>query len=246
MSILEQALPAGTEDGPADVDGVPARIMLQPIAAPSVLGLYAWAATALVVGAWMAGWYGNARTPELLFPFAALVGGLAQFLAAMWSYRARDVLATAMHGTWGAFWMAYGILYALFAAATLIQPAGIAFPGLGMWFVALAAITAVGAIAALSQSLGLFAVLTAFTAAAVLGAIAYLAGSSGAVTAAGYVFLIGALLAWYEASVMLLTASYGRVILPLGKYSREENVPGARPRRLIQLAGGEPGVRIGQ
>jgi succinate-acetate transporter protein len=246
MSILERSFDTGAENGAAAVDGVPARVVLQPIAAPSVLGLYGLAGTSFVVGAWMAGWYGSAGTPEILFPFAALFGGLAQFLAAMWSYRARDVVATAMHGTWGAFWMAYGVLYALAAAGTLTLPTGDTFAGLGMWFVALAAITGVGAIAALAQSLGLFAVLTAFTGAAALGAIAYLAGSSGTVTATGYVFLAGALLAWYEASAMLLAASFGRVILPLGKYSRAENVPGARPARLIQLAGGEPGVTLGQ
>jgi uncharacterized protein len=46
-----------------------------------------------------AGWYGNdTSTPWVLFPFALAFGGIAQLLAGMWSYRARDGLATAMHG----------------------------------------------------------------------------------------------------------------------------------------------------
>ena len=53
-----------------------------------------------------------------LFPFAAMFGGVAQFAAAMWSYRARDALATAMFGMFGSFWVAYGILNLLAATKT--------------------------------------------------------------------------------------------------------------------------------
>ena len=56
----------------------------------------------------MAGWYGTGGTPLVLYPFVLTAGGLAQFLAGMWSYRARDGLATAVHGIWGSFWLAFG------------------------------------------------------------------------------------------------------------------------------------------
>jgi hypothetical protein len=84
-----------------------ARVVLQPIAAPSILGLYGFAGATFIVAANQAGWYGNDHSAIFLAPFAAFFGGLAQFLAGMWSYRARDGLATAMHGMWGAFWMEY-------------------------------------------------------------------------------------------------------------------------------------------
>src|SRR3954471_40655 len=45
------------------------RVFLQPIAAPSVLGLYGFAASTFMVAAWLAGWYGGKATPEFLFPF---------------------------------------------------------------------------------------------------------------------------------------------------------------------------------
>jgi len=32
-----------------------------------------------------------------------MFGGLAQFLAGMWAYRARDGIATLAQGTWGAY-----------------------------------------------------------------------------------------------------------------------------------------------
>src|SRR4051812_28720390 len=108
----------------ADTDGwygdfARPRVILQPIAAPSVLGLFGFAGATFVVAANMAGWYGNAETPGYLFPFAAFFGGLAQFLAGMWAYRARDALATAMHGMWGSFWLAYGLLQLLIVTGVL-------------------------------------------------------------------------------------------------------------------------------
>src|ERR1700754_655568 len=91
------------------------RITLTPVAAPSVLGLFGFAAATFMVAANLAGWYGSTDTPLVLFPFALTAGGIAQFLAGMWAYRARDALATAMHGIWGSFWIAFG-LYALLVA----------------------------------------------------------------------------------------------------------------------------------
>ena len=90
--------------------GIATRVVLQPIAAPSVLGLFGFAGATFIVASNMAGWWGTPDSGLALAPFAAMFGGLAQFLAGMWAYRARDAIATAMHGTWGSFWLAYGIL----------------------------------------------------------------------------------------------------------------------------------------
>ncbi len=95
------------------------RINLQPIAAPSILGLYAFAGSTLMVAANMAGWYGNSDTALYLIPFTTVFGGIAQFVAGMWAYKARDAIATAMHGTWGSFWIGFGILQLLMATGTI-------------------------------------------------------------------------------------------------------------------------------
>ncbi len=95
---------AQTGDSPA------AQVYLQPIAAPSILGLYAFVGATLIVAAELAGWYGNSQTASYLFPFAAAFGGVAQFAAGMWAYKVRDAIATAMHGMWGSFWVSFGIL----------------------------------------------------------------------------------------------------------------------------------------
>ena len=250
MSVLDQpesraVSVAHESNANGDVPAFPTRIVLQPIAAPSVLGWFAFAGATFIVAAWMAGWYGSATTPDFLFPFAALFGGLAQFVAGMWSYRARDVLATAMHGTWGAFWMGYGVLWALFATGTLVEPAG-SFTGLGYWFIALAVITGTGAVAALARSLPWFGILAALTTGSALAAVAYVWNSDTTLKVAAYFLIASAVLAWYEAAAMLLADTFGRVVLPLGTYSPDENVPGRAHMRVIEWAPGEPGVRHGQ
>src|SRR4051812_19689486 len=123
------------------VDGLATRVFLQPIAAPSILGLFGFAGATFIVASQLAGWWGDADSPLYLAPFAATFGGIAQFMAGMWAYRARDAVATAMHGTWGAFWIAYGVLNILVAAGAL-RAASPAWhdPELGFWFFALAAI----------------------------------------------------------------------------------------------------------
>jgi succinate-acetate transporter protein len=228
-------------------DGVATRVFLQPIAAPSILGLFGFAGATFIVASNMAGWWGTPTSGLALAPFAAMFGGLAQFLAGMWAFRARDAIATAMHGMWGAFWLAYGILNILIAAHALTAPTPwFHNPELGFWFFALAAITASGALASLAESLGLFAVLSTLAAGSGVAAGAFIYGSHGWVQVAGWLFVISAGFAWYVATAMMLAFAGGKVVLPLGKYKRAANVPGGQPTRPIELEWAEPGVKMGQ
>jgi len=222
------------------------RVVLQPIAAPSILGLFGFAGATFVVAAQLARWYGTPASGEFLFPFAAFFGGLAQFAAGMWAYRARDGLATAMHGMWGAFWMAYGLLFLLGATRTLTLPTG-TFTELGFWFLALAAITFSGSIAAMAANLSLAGVLTTLWVGAGLLAVGYLTGGATWLQVGGWVLIASAVLAWYTATAMMIEGTFGRVILPLGEPRRRAaNVPGHVAHQPIEFELGEPGVRHGQ
>jgi uncharacterized protein len=245
MSTLESRRERA-EAGVASADGLPARVFLQPIAAPSVLGLYGFAGATFIVAANMAGWYGSSKSGLYLAPFAAMFGGLAQFLAGMWAYRARDAVATAMHGMWGSFWLGYGILNILFATKVLTDP-GPTFHELGFWFFALALITIMGSLGALVEgSIGVFAVLLTLAAGSAFATVAFLTGGSGWRHLAGWVFVASALLAWYVASAMMLASAAGRVILPLAKVQREKNQPGQPAMRVIGPDWAEPGIKHGQ
>jgi hypothetical protein len=188
----------------------------RPIAAPWILGLYGLAAATFTVAANLAGWYGGAESARFLFPFAAVLGGIATFLAGMWAYEARDGLGTAMLGTWGSFWIAYGILNGLIAWGKLTQPAG-AFPELGFWFIALAAITWMGAVAATAVSWALSAVFVTLGAGATIDAFAQIRGREGLSMLAGWVFILAAVCAWYAATAMMFEETFGQEMLPTGK-----------------------------
>lgn len=224
------------------------RVNLSPIAAPSILGLYGFAVATFMVAAHLANWYGTPATPLILFPFAFAFGGIAQFLAAMWSYRARDAIATAMHGAWGSFWIAFGIYHLLIAIGMLPSPTAspVAATAYGFWFIGLAAVTWAGAFAALAENIALSLVLGTLAAGATLLAIALTMGLNTVEVIGALVLIASAVLAWYTATAMMLQAAFKRVILPLGKRGAEPDAPGKAPKGAIQYQVGEPGIKIGQ
>lgn len=225
------------------------HINLSPIAAPSILGLSGFAVSTFMVAANMAGWFGDdTTTPLLLAPLAFAFGGIAQLLAAMWSYRARDALATSVHGAWGSFWLAYGI-YSLFVGLGGLpgmNGSGLAQTAIGFWFIGLAAVTWTGAAAALAENMSVTLTLVALAAGSTLLAIALIGNLGTLQTIAAYFLIVSAVLAWYTASAMVLEAAYKRVILPMGKRGAEPSVPGRIPKQVIQYEYGEPGIKIGQ
>jgi hypothetical protein len=216
-----------------------AQIYLQPIAAPSILGLYGLAGATFMVAAWMAHWFGSSTTQVYLFPFAAIFGGFAQFLSGMWAYRARDGVATAVHGMWGSFWIAYGVLNVLFVLGRLTPPTG-PWPEMGMWFIVLAAITWVAVFAAAAENRGFVTLLTFLAAGSTTAAIGELAGIDWLMTVTAYLFIIASLASWYTASALMLEEAFGREILGLGKSKH------AREMRPVSAGMGEPGVIRGQ
>jgi succinate-acetate transporter protein len=216
-----------------------ARIYLQPIAAPSILGLYGFAGATFMVSANMVHWFGNESSALYLFPFAAMFGGLAQFLAGMWAYRARDAVATAMHGLWGSLWIAYGILNVIFAVGKIPPPAG-SFPEIGYWFIVAAAITWVGAYASNAENKGFSTTLTLLALGSTTGAIGELTGTEWLMILTGYLFILSSIAAWYTASALMVNEAYGREVWRLGKSSISREMPP------VSIGVGEPGVIRGQ
>lgn len=223
-------------------EGYRARAYLQPIAAPSILGLYGFAGATLILASHTAGWWGDQQSTAYFWPFAAVFGGVAQFAAGMWAYKARDAIATAMHGMWGSFWVGWGILELLFATGAVSPPQG-AFPAFGMWFVALAWITIMGAVAATAENVALTAVLGTLALGSIFAAIAEFVGSatgSGWAALAGWTFVISAVCAWYTASALMFEGVRGKPVLPVGMTRHAKEAPD------IADGAGEPGVQKGQ
>src|ERR671934_1398512 len=247
MSSLEERRHTAEAGLSAEQDGFSARVFLQPIAAPSILGLAGFAGATFIVASNLAGWWGTPKSPLALAPFAAMFGGVAQFMAGMWAYRARDAIATLAHGTWGSFWIAYLILNILVGTHVVAQPTPWYHnPEVGFWFFALAITTGIAAVAALAESLSLVAVLSTLAAGSGILAGAFIYGSLGWAQVGGWVFVFSAGFAWYVVLAMVTAYAAGRTVFPLFKYKREANKPGARPVRPIELEWAEPGVKMGQ
>ena len=223
------------------------RVFLTPIAAPSIMGLFGFMIATLMLGAWQAGWYGNGATPLIIWPFALAAGGILQAVAAVASLRARDGVAVAVHTAWGSFWIGWGIMQLLVTMHVMapIVP-GMTSPSFAFWFIALTLVTSFGALGALAQNLGVFITLGTLSAGSALTAAGFYAGSLGTVQAGGWLFVVSAAAAWLVAGAMVLEHSFGRTIIPLGKWSKAGNIPGARVTDPIAYPAGMPGVRVGQ
>jgi succinate-acetate transporter protein len=219
--------------------GEGSRIVLTPVAAPSILGLYGMFSAALLYGSNLAGWWGTATSPVLIFPFLLMLGGLAQLIGCIWAYRARDALATAMHGVWATFWLAFGLYQWLVATGNLPLATAVSRPAafdLGMWFVPLVAITGALAVAAAAASVGLVGVLTLLTGASLFAAIGYTGHHPVSNTIAGWLFVLAAAVAWYVASALLIESERGRAVLPTGRRRAREAAGPDQP---------EPAARLG-
>ena len=107
-------------------------------------------------------------------------------------------------------------------------------------------ITALGAVAASAESISLFTVLTSLAVGAGFLAVHYLTGVTWWETAGGWILVASAIAATYTAGAMMIEGAWGRVVLPLGKLSKEANIPGRRITRPVEYEFAEPGVRQGQ
>jgi uncharacterized protein len=212
------------------------RINLQPIAGPSILGLFGLAGALFMVAGHLCHWYGSSVTPLYLFPFAAFFGGLAQFLAGMWAYRARDGVATAVHGMWGSFFMAYGGLTIIMSLAKLAVPSP--WPEIGYWFCILAAITWVCVAGAAAENKGLVTTLVFLALGSTAAAIGEFSGQNWLMVLTGYLWVVASVAAWYSASGLMLNEAFGREVWGLGR--RRVSAPS------VSIGVGEPGVIKGQ
>jgi len=235
----------GADDANGAVWRERTRMVLTPTAPPSILGLFGLAGATFVVAAFFAHWNGAGTSQLYLIPFVLVFGGFAQFIAALYGYRARDGLVTVLHGMWGSFWIAYGLLWLLGGTGALVLRTGVNRPELGWWFIPLAAISLFMTFAAVAVSRAMATLLSLLTVASTIAAVGFIGGYSTAVTAAGYVFVAAAAVAFYTAGAMLLESTFRRSVLPIGRV-HPGKVPVMEPVDVIEYPSGMPGAHAGQ
>jgi succinate-acetate transporter protein len=218
------------------------RILLQPIAAPSVLGYFGLCSSLLIYGTYIAGSWGQASSPEYFFFFVAAFGGIGQLGAALWSYSARDATAASNHGAWGALWLGWGVMWLMATAGLITIPAiGTHFAPFGMWMIYMGVITLTTAFAALARSPGIALALLVLTAATAIDASALLYGSPGLTHWAGWLFVAAAAAVFYVGAALMIDNVYGFTALPLLRWRRQGP---AEPAAVWEH--GDPGVKVGQ
>jgi succinate-acetate transporter protein len=237
----------------ADSNGIPPQptVFLQPISPPASFGLFGFFGSTMVLSTWILGWWGGHSPTEVgyFFVFNAAIGGLVQFLAGIWSFKARDYIASALLTMWGTYWMGWGILQAFGAAKILtLAPLAASQPGFAIWFIPLGLFTFWGAVAALSPrhgNLPLFVLLFTVGVGCWLLCIGLWSANVTWTDVAAWFLVVGACAAWYVGSMSMLLSSWRKVVLPLGKFERAANRPGQRLEFPSEYAGGHPGVRQG-
>jgi hypothetical protein len=206
----------------------------------------------MVISTWILGWWGHPgpTDPGYFFVFNAVIGGLVQFLAGIWSFKARDYIASSLLTMWGTFWMAWGVLQLLGAIGVItIPPLTTSQPGYAIWFIPLGTFTFLGSIAALSRKHGnvpLWLLLFTVGVGSWLFCIGLWTADTSWTDVAAWFFIVGACAAWYVGAMTMLRSAWRRVILPIGKLNRASNVSGTRIEFPSEYLAGDPGVRQGQ
>ena len=189
------------------------------IADPQPLGLAGFAAATFTISSVVAGWHSFAAL-AVAAPIAIFFGGIAQFLAGMWSFRRGNVLAATAFSTFGAFNVAFGT-WLLLTAAKLIPSAsfgGKSTAYVAGWFIiTFGVIAAYLAIAALAENMVLVAILVTL-------AITYIFDGLGtmivgpnnwATYIGGYAGIVSSLIAFYLSAAIVINSTWGRALLPV-------------------------------
>lgn len=217
---LEQWTPAGSVRGPLAQQETQALAQknMAVTADPVPLGLVGFAAATFTVSTVLAGWFG----PEGLvaaIPVLIVFGGIAQFLAGMWSYARGNVLGTVAFGSFGSFNVAFGALLwmnqAHFLGVSLTTGDTNVSLVAGVFVLMFAWIAGSLAFAALKDNLGIAAILGFLSLAYLCDGVGLWIGGHNFITAiGGYSGIVSSILAFYVAAAIVVNAIRGTEAWP--------------------------------
>jgi succinate-acetate transporter protein len=182
---------------------------------PGPLGLAAFAMTTFVLSMFNANLVNGKGLPVVL-GLALAYGGIVQLLAGLWEFRTGNTFGAVAFCSFGAFWISFWALNALYAK----DIGGNVGHAVGLYLWAWAIFTAYMTVAALRTSGAVLLVFVLLTATFVLLAI----GASGEHETVshwgGYVGIATAVAAWYASFAAVVNSTFGRTVAPVIPLSR--------------------------
>jgi len=182
---------------------------------PTSLGLGAFALTTFMISVFNAG--SNLIDQELegvVLPVALFYGGIAQFAAGMWEFRANNTFGATAFTSYGAFWMSFAF-YFYFIVPTIsstgkVQDANGLF--LLSWFI----FTLYMNIAAVKTSKLLFILFVTLNFTFLFLIIGNLKNISVLINIGGWIGIVTAFISWYGSAAILIDLTWKTNILPIG------------------------------
>ena len=188
------------------------------VANPGPLGLIGFATTTFILSLVNANVLKPGNT-TLVIGLAVFYGGIAQFAAGMWEFRAGNTFGAAAFSSYGAFWLSFAAI--LIPAFGTKLDAGSAHRALGFYLLAWTIVTAIFTLGAmrLNGALSVVFILLLLTFALLtLGewtTKATATGPDGWTKLGGWLGVVTAIAAWYTAMAGILEGvSGGAVMLP--------------------------------
>src|SRR5437660_2235863 len=187
------------------------------IANPAPLGLSAFALTTFVLSCVNAGFLiQQGAGTNIVLGLAFFYGGLGQVIAGWWEFRSGNTLGATAFSSFGGFWLAYGaILLPGTGIADALTKANVFHPAAGIFLLGWAIFTFLMFLGSLRSSLALIAVFAFLTLTFLVLAIAELGGGTSWQVIGGWLGIVTALIAWYNALAGVLSSSKSVFTLPI-------------------------------
>jgi succinate-acetate transporter protein len=184
---------------------------------PGPLGLAGFAMTTFVLSMFNAQLVGSGGEPVVL-GLALAYGGLAQLLAGMWEFRTGNTFGAVAFSSFGAFWLSFAVLVAVFAPDI---PAANLSSALGLYLWAWAIFTTYMFIASLRTTGAVALVFLLLSVTFILLAAGNSGDNTDVIKWGGYLGLATAVAAWYASFAAVVNSTFKRTVLPVVPLARE-------------------------
>ncbi len=186
------------------------------IANPAALGLAGFALTTFLLSAHNA--LGDSKVPLLVFfGFALFYGGIAQFCAGMWEFKAGNTFGATAFSTYGAFWLGVGatVVLVLWGKLALTDVT----TTLAWILVAFAIFNTYMLILSARTNIATFLVFLTLEVTEIVLAWGNFNGDAaghGLVAIGGWLGILTAVVAWYTSAAVIANTMRAVPILPVG------------------------------